>query len=1018
MYIWALTKPIEISRQRVKPKHPATRRCVQSGLFDGIGSFLELEKRIHALPVEDTGDAFEVFIEAYLATQKINQAKGIWPEKVIPPHLTAKFNLGQRKGVGVDGIYEGTDGTWCAYQVKFRSAPNLTYKEVSSFFGITEAFEQRVVITNCNRVASQINDRPNSFCIRGHDLACLEAGDFDEIHGWLSEAVVEHTRKVAYPHQQEAIDAILPVLNEHIRVSTIMACGTGKTLVTLWVAEQCGAKTILVLVPSLALIRQTLHEWLREADWSDLAYLCVCSDSAVQRGADEIVVRPSELDFRVGTDSSTVSNFLTRGFSGTKIVFSTYQSANVVADGMASNFKFDLAIFDEAHKTAGRQGKKNSLALDDTNLPVKSRLFVTATPRHYSPRQRTNEGEQALVYSMDNPEVYGPLDRRYELSFAEAARRQIICDYKIIISAITLEEVTNELIKRGEVLIEGDSVRAMQVANQLAIKAAIEHYGVAKIFTFHGTVKSARSFTSDGPEGINSIIPGLPAFHVNGTMNAADREQIMGEFSSEQSGVVSNARCLTEGVDVPAVDMVAFMSPKKSKVDIVQATGRAMRRPRGESAKKIGYVFIPLYVEQARDESLEEAVKRLDFDDLADVLNAMREQDEVLADTIRAMREDRGRLGGYDDSQFRERVEVLRTSVQLDTLQDAITTACVDRLGATWDERYGELKAFKEEHGHCTVPTMHTEDPGFGLWIKSQRRAMKKGELRADRIAKLELIGFDFDPYESAWESKFEDLKIFKEEFGHCNVPKNYAANRELGVWCKGQRDKKARGALSKERIARLEQIGFDFDPIDSQWEEMFEELKSFKSEKGHCDVLTRYKGHNNLGSWCHWQRTQYKSGKLDDDKVRRLLDLGFDFSPKDTFWESMFDALESFKKEHGHCNVPMRYEPNPSLGTWVRRMRQDAKKGLLEQERVNRLKALGFDFDPINTKWESMFEKLLEFKSKHGHCDVPLNFEEDSKLRPWCQRQRTAKTTGKLSQDRVTRLEEIGFKWRLQKKR
>ena len=177
---------------------------------------------------------------------------------------------------------------------------------------------------------------------------------------------------------------------------------------------------------------------------------------------------------------------------------------------------------------------------------------------------------------------------------------------------------------------------------------------------------------------------------------------------------MSNARCLTEGVDVPAVDVVAFLSPRKSKVDIVQAAGRAMRKPEG---KEMGYVLLPLFLETQEHETIEEALERTDFEEAWDVLQARQEQDTVLAEIIREMREERGRKGGFDDSRLRERVEVLGPEVSLELLRNAVSTAIVDRLGVTWDERYGELRRYKDRFGDCNVPIAWSENPKLATWV-------------------------------------------------------------------------------------------------------------------------------------------------------------------------------------------------------------------------------------------------------------------------------------------------------------
>jgi predicted helicase len=195
---------------------------------------------------------------------------------------------------------------------------------------------------------------------------------------------------------------------------------------------------------------------------------------------------------------------------------------------MNSNFRFDLGIFDEAHKTAGREGKKFGFALKDDNLSIKKRLFLTATPRHYNLNKKNEEGDFDLVYSMDNPDVYGEI--AHQLSFAVAARKNIICNYKVIISVVTSEQVSNVLLKRGEVLIRGDVVNAQQVANQIAFKEAVKKYDIRRIFTFHRSVATAKSFTGKGSEGIHTQLPEFNTFHVNGTMPTAVREGIMNEF--------------------------------------------------------------------------------------------------------------------------------------------------------------------------------------------------------------------------------------------------------------------------------------------------------------------------------------------------------------------------------------------------------------------------------------------------------------------------------------------------------
>ena len=773
-------------------RHSRTGRFVQQRLFSGLSAFTELERRIADLPDEKSrGDAFEVFTEAYLATQRKHDAETVWPLPSVPTEVLGNLQLATQD-YGVDGVLKTHLGKFSAYQVKFRTGrPALTWRELSTFMGLADSpnIHSRILLTNCDELPAVLNDRQGFFCIRGSDLDRLEPDDFKIIEAWLADSVYQAPKKTPQPHQTEALDNILPAFNEHGRVSAIMACGTGKTLVALWVAEKMQASRLLVLVPSLALLRQILHEWLRETNLPTLACLCVCSDPTVKEGLDAIDTKQSDLDFEVSTDVASVREFLDAPFTGAKIIFSTYQSAQVVGAALKPGEAFDLAVFDEAHKTAGREGRNYGFALEDANWPIRKRLFLTATPRHYNPHQRDREGEAKLLFSMDNPEVYGP--QAYHLTFAEAARRGIICGYKVIISVITSEMVANELLSRSEVVVNGDAVRARQVANQTALRDAIEKYGASKVFTFHKTVESAASFVSDGSEGVRTHLPEFGTFHVNGTMPTARREREMRGFRAATRAVMSNARCLTEGVDVPAVDMVAFLSPRRSRVDIVQATGRAMRRSPGKTR---GYVLVPLYVELATGETVEAAVNRAEFDEVWDVLNSLQEQDDVLAELIRYVGEQKGRGKGFDDSRFTDRIDFGGPRLGLDALRSAVTTRCLDSLYSSWDTWFGKLKAFKERFGHCNVETGWEEDPALAGWVSAQRTRRNKGMLYAERIRLLDELGFVWDfqtqKGQDTWMKWYRELEAYASEHGNPHVTRSYA-NTKLASWVWIQRQRR-----------------------------------------------------------------------------------------------------------------------------------------------------------------------------------------------------------------------------------
>jgi predicted helicase len=315
-----------------------------------------------------------------------------------------------------------------------------------------------------------VKNRDAMRTVRGIDFDGLTEDDFTAISRWLREQPVAIPKLTPHdPDQTEALTRINETLAKSDRAHVVMASGTGKTLVALWAAEALKPKTVLVLLPSLTLLQQTLDEWSRQNSWGrGFTYLCVCSDSTVvaRDTNDPIHLDATDLDFRVDTRPDEVRRFLETDTASIKVVFSTYQSSPVVSRGAQGLAPFDVAIFDEAHRTTGPQGGLFAHSLSDENIRIRKRLFFTATPRHYDIRHRNKEGDFRIV-SMDDETIYGP--RAYTLTFGSAARRGIVCNYKVIISVVDGQEINDFALKHGITLVEGDLIRARWVANQIAI---------------------------------------------------------------------------------------------------------------------------------------------------------------------------------------------------------------------------------------------------------------------------------------------------------------------------------------------------------------------------------------------------------------------------------------------------------------------------------------------------------------------------------------------------------------------
>ena len=1071
-------------------RHPKATFFVQRHLFSGLTTFAELESKIAALPDEQSrGAAFEVFAEAYLATQRKHDVAQIWPHGSVPLDILKNLGLTQQDQ-GVDGVLQTLLGQFNAYQVKFRTGrPALTWRELATFIGLADSshIHSRVLLTNCDELPAVLNEKQGFFCIRGADLDRLEADDFRAIEAWLAAAAYIAPKKSPQPHQTEALTALLPALQTEPRVSAIMACGTGKTLVALWVAEHVAqasspagsgdvpppvgehapgrclnpppgtaAPRILILLSSLALLRQTLHEWLRETHLPSLAYLCVCSDPTVKEGIDTLTTQQSDFDFQVSTDAASVRRFLDAPFAGVKMIFSTYQSASVVGAAMLPGEVFDFAVFDEAHKTAGREGRNFAFALDDKNLPIRKRLFLTATPRHYNPHDRDREGEARLLFSMDNPAVYGP--QAYRLTFAEAARRGIICGYKVIISVITSEMVTNDLLSHGEVLVNGDAVRARQVANQIALRDAIEKYGVKKVFTFHRDVKSAQSFVSAGPEGVGthllnvgddvrsltsnseihspkpetsqSLVTSSPTnkfqtFHVNGSMPTARRERELRDFRAAARAVVSNARCLTEGVDVPAVDMVAFLSPRRSRVDIVQATGRAMRRSPG---KTTGYVLVPLYVELTASETVEAAVNRAQFDEVWDVLNSLQEQDEALAELIRHLGEQIGSGKGFDTKRFADKIDFDGHHLELEALRAAVATRSLENLCSSWDIWFGKLKAFKEQFGHCDISKARGKKHlPLAVWASSQRTQKSRGKLDDFKAHKLDSIGFIWSLRDLQWYRMLDQYRHHKQKYGDSYGMLNFKKYGSLRAWIRNQRIALSEKKLEAAKIEALVKVGFIAEGRANAWELTLQGINDYHRQHGDCFVHFGWsKGNHLMLELFDWARL-HRKGQLSP-RISEVLDkLGMKWEMHELKWHIYFSSLKYCRAIYGHLDVPEEWSKYRGFNfpSWFRQQRIAKRQNRLDSNKIKLLEQISFPWEAgmrtpeqiVNLKirkqqnWDKMLAELQEHCAEAGQIYTSLASCHIN-LRNWLRRQIVAGQNSRLTDKQKQKLEELGVRW------
>ena len=438
----------------------------------------------------------------------------------------------------------------------------------------------------------------------------------------------EHKPLVLRPHQENALRRVVDGLQETgSRGKLIMACGTGKTLTALRIAEQMvgNGGRILYLVPSLALMSQTIHAWTKDANLTLRAF-AVCSDSQVgkrkKNQQDNIDMDALDLAWPATTDAAKLSERARPDDPNTLTVFfATYQSSPVI-ERSQKEFGlpgFDLAICDEAHRTAGaivdEEEQSNFTRIHrDSCIHACRRLYMTATPKVYSESARSKAGELATALcSMDDNGLYGPV--LYEIGFAAAVEQDLLSDYRVIVLTVP-ENLAAKVLKHfgGEF---GDTLKVDDTALMIGCWRALakadkdifpenECTPMKRAIAFCRTIKSSeqlenliesigKKYRLLAPAG-DTTLPDhdAPARHVDGTHNAERRAEALKWLDSPRENecrILTNARCLTEGVDLPALDGILFMHPRKSQIEVVQAVGWVMRKAPG---KQMGYIILPV----------------------------------------------------------------------------------------------------------------------------------------------------------------------------------------------------------------------------------------------------------------------------------------------------------------------------------------------------------------------------------------------------------------------------------------
>ncbi|WP_420036136.1 Helicase associated domain protein [Streptomyces sp. cg28] len=757
-----------------------------------------------------------------------------------------------------------------------------------------------------------------------------------------------------WPHQREAIDAALHTMAGTGRTTVVLPCGTGKTRVGSEIGQQVAGR-VLVVEPTIELVGQTLHAW-RQAHGKDALgrTVALCSDPDVmdQRGqelrTDQTAVTTSPVEL---TELTSVDGRVT--------VVSTYAGMRVLAEAHANGLRpWDLIVIDEAHRTAGAAGKAWAQIHDDVVLPAARRLYLTATPRIAADRGEAGRGNLAI--SMDDGKVYGPIC--YKMPFSRAAELGLLADYQVVIAVTTDAQVRALAAERQHYQVGRSAVSVDMLARQIAVLRAAEQHHIRRMISFHSRIEDARWFAKTLPavapllSEAGSPATSVWAGHVHGGQRVAERRKVLDRLRGEDAGlvVVANARVLTEGVDAPAVDGIAFLDPRESVIDIIQALGRAMRR--GGQKDKIASIVVPVLLGPGEDPV--EALEGSAYQQVWRIARALRAHDEALGDRLDRARL---RLGSGSNTRgagpSREMPDWLTvTGIEVPPgFAAAISARAVRTTTSSWEEHYGAATQYRQTHGNLLIPQTHVSSAGLKLGerLARQRAAFLAGELRAGRKERLDDLGIVWSPRTEEWERNLSAAQAYFKEFGHLRVPSGHVTAGkdpvELGSFIRLARAKSIH--LDDQRKKALDAIGMVWSVHEDSWQRHITAARKYRKTHGDLLVPKGYVTSDEppvqLGSWINWVRTTRTPHA--PERRKELDGLGMVWSVHEYKWQRSLAAARTFYTLNNHLQVPVAHTtagPDPiRLGRWISKQRALLRDGSLSPERAAALTKIGMQW-------------------------------------------------------------------------
>jgi superfamily II DNA or RNA helicase len=1015
-------------------------------ILQGITSFNEFKNKLSNLNSKEKGDCFEELTKKIFISHPNYSTftKNIYLQKEIPLSITKKLNL-PLTDKGIDLVLEDTENNYWAIQCKYRTNEDeiITWDELSTFYGLTfgiaDGFKGGFLITNTSNLNPLVSTSKKIISLYGDFFTNLSDDFISQIY--KEKNVFKLKPKNPKIHQQIGLEKTIEYLKKKDRGIIEIACGGGKTYLSWLIDNELKNKITIIAVPSLYLLSQFYNEYSYEMVSNNIKcqYVLCCSDADVEDSNGLII----DTDYKI--INSRVKKILK--MNKKLVIITTYQSSDIIIKVIKKRkMNVDLCVYDEAHKTVGDSEKQFGLLLND-NIPIKKRIFMTATPKHFNGSEDLLDDE-LKINSMNDEKVYG--NTIYKYNIYNAIKDKNLVDYQFLTMITESSNVEKSIIANKYIRPENDTNKkeyeSEYFSSGIMIAKAFKLGEIKHLITYHNKVSDTKEFKSMLEFICKHMNLKIDIYQIDGKSSMKSKNNIIKEFTKSPLAILTSARVLNEGVNIPVVDSVCFIDNRFSLIDIIQCIGRALRLD-SLNPTKLAKIIIPIIIKKEDTDSLDKLeCSNSIFGNLSRIIKMMSSVDEGITEYFtnvlngKKMITERKILKNIN---YLEQKEIIATNIKVDDWIKSIGLE-IWKNTDSFNYKFELFKEFVEINDRCPMAKEEYRNIKIGIWFQHQKKKMTSDKsqeyikLNFNSIVKenldkyLENKKLNEDKPDLSFDEKFELFKEFVEINGRCPMAKEEYRNIKIGIWFQHQKKKMTSdksqeyiklnfNSIVKENLDKyLENKKLNEDKPDLSFDEKLELFKEFVEINNRCPI--KKEEYKNVKICCWFQNQKNKIINRESNEyiklnfnsvvkenldkyleIKNLNDDKVDLTP-----DEKFELFKEFVEINGRC--PKQYEEYMEfkINSWFHNQKKKIEnKQSVEYIKLNfnpvvrenldkYLETKNLNVDKIDLSFDEKFELFKEFIEINNRCPMAKEEYRNIKIGIWFQHQK-----GKMTSDK-----------------